>query len=537
MNRAVIYCRISKDEEKNLESIEKQISEATAIVQEMNWILTDSYVDFGKTGTTTKNRKRYNKLYQDLETEKFDIIVVKSQDRLMRSTKDWYLFVDRLVKNQKRLYFYIEKRFYSPDDALLTGIRAIMAEEYSRELSKKQQLAHEQRQSKNGRPLFTSQTWGYDKKNGNVIVNEPEAEMVRMIFQYCIEGYGARSICKILSNNGYVSRSGKPFLSSVIKNIIRNPLYKGTQITNKVHYDFSSKQTINMEPSTWRTIENAVPPIIDEEVWALANQQLDKAADAHHADVCRERLKGKPRHRYPFSSKIQCGLCGSTYWMQRQRNTKKEIVLFWCCREYLQNGRLTKGHCDSPSHMKIQTDGGCDNIIIKHHDILEVLRQISNSIRFPAEAIQEKAESILSEVIISDHEETVAALKKEITEINLQRNKLLDAFLDSMIEKETYQERDNILSAKKIELSNRISELSDSASTTQSDLQRRIAEIKKELQSIVTDDLAVEFLCQHIERIIVYPEQLCIKSDFLPDILVRIEQINYRKRNYIVPEM
>ena len=35
----------------------------------------------------------------------------------MRNTKDWYLFVDRLVTEQKQLYIYIERKFYTADDA------------------------------------------------------------------------------------------------------------------------------------------------------------------------------------------------------------------------------------------------------------------------------------------------------------------------------------------------------------------------------------------------------------------------------------
>ena len=88
----------------------------------------------------------------------FDIIVIKSQDRLMRNTKDWYLFLDRMQKNRKQLYIYLEHKFYTPDDALLTGIKAILAEEYSRELSKKINNAHRNRQKEglktNTSPLY-----------------------------------------------------------------------------------------------------------------------------------------------------------------------------------------------------------------------------------------------------------------------------------------------------------------------------------------------------------------------------------------------
>ena len=127
MLRAVIYARCSTEEESQIDALKKQVEEAKACVQDNGWILLDSYVE-SRSGTTTKGRTEYNRLYEDLLCDKFDIIVIKSQDRLMRNTKDWYLFVDRMSTEQKRLYMYIERKFYTPDDALITGIKAILAE-------------------------------------------------------------------------------------------------------------------------------------------------------------------------------------------------------------------------------------------------------------------------------------------------------------------------------------------------------------------------------------------------------------------------
>ena len=71
---------------------------------------------------------------------KFDIIVIKDQSRLMRNVLDWYLFVDRLNRTKKKLYLYLDHAFYTPDDALITGIKAMMAEEYSKDLSRKNEV-------------------------------------------------------------------------------------------------------------------------------------------------------------------------------------------------------------------------------------------------------------------------------------------------------------------------------------------------------------------------------------------------------------
>ena len=68
----------------------------------------DSYYDEGKSGTTRNGREGYNRLFEDMLENKFDIIVIKDQSRLMRNVLDWYLFVDRLNRTKKKLYLYLD---------------------------------------------------------------------------------------------------------------------------------------------------------------------------------------------------------------------------------------------------------------------------------------------------------------------------------------------------------------------------------------------------------------------------------------------
>ncbi|MDE7039186.1 MAG: recombinase family protein, partial [Lachnospiraceae bacterium] len=192
--RAVIYARCSTEEESQKDALRKQVDEGRSCVRENGWILADIYVE-SRSGTTTKGRSEYNRLYEDLSSGRFDIIVIKSQDRLMRNTKDWYLFVDRLLTEQKKLYIYIERKFYTTDDALITGIKAILAEEYSRELSKKINNAHRNRQKQNGPVVLTSNTYGYRKMpDKSVVIIEEEAQIKRRMYELCAAGFGSRTI-------------------------------------------------------------------------------------------------------------------------------------------------------------------------------------------------------------------------------------------------------------------------------------------------------------------------------------------------------
>lgn len=157
-----------------------------------------------RSGTTAEGRREYLRLFDQMQSDQFDVIVIKSQDRLMRNTKDWYVFIERMQKNGKQLYLYLENKFYSPEDALISGIKAIMAEEYSRELSKKINNAHRHRQKNGGRMMLTNKTYALKKEpDGSVTVIEEQAEVVREIYRLCAAGYGSRVIANFVAGKGH----------------------------------------------------------------------------------------------------------------------------------------------------------------------------------------------------------------------------------------------------------------------------------------------------------------------------------------------
>ncbi len=332
----MIYNRCSTEEESQKDALLKQVQESQNCVLEQGWQLVDVYVE-AKSGTTRKGRCEYNRLYQDLQRDSFDIIVIKSQDRLMRNTKDWYLFLERMQKNGKRLYMYLEHKFYSPEDALITGIKAILAEEYSRELSKKINNAHRNRQKEGKHFVLTSQTYGFRKlPDKSIALDEAEAEMVRTIFKLSANGYGTHSIAAILYQNGYRNRNGNMLSPSRIRNMLRNPVYKGTVVQNRQHFDFESKQVVKNRQSEWIVHKDAVPAIVEPDLFEKANQGLDSRKRGNNRKI----ICGKDTNpgNYSLSGKISCGICGSPFYRTVRRKKDGQAVE-WKCSNYLLNGR------------------------------------------------------------------------------------------------------------------------------------------------------------------------------------------------------
>ena len=511
--KAVYYARVSTDEESQVDALKNQVKEAENCILNNGWGLVDKYVDEGRSGTTTKKRDEYNRLYEDIESDKFDIIVVKSQDRLMRNTKEWYIFVDKLVTNNKKLFFYIDNKFYTPDDALITGIKAILAEEYSRELSKKINNAHKNRQRTGSNVVITSATWGYDKVNKEIVINEEEAKIVRLIFEMYASGLGSRSISKKLTNMGIYNRKGGYFADGVIRGIVRNPIYKGTVVMNKYHYDFNSKRAVRTDESEWITHENIVPAIVANELWDKANKTMNRnLSDIGVANEAFKKRIGVNRGQYDLSGKIVCGECGNVYW-RKFRRIKTGIVIDWSCCEYISKGRRTA--VDKRSFIKIkvekQKDCGCDNITINEKKLYDGIKDIAQKMlngekdKFIKRIITVMQNAFSDNDILFNNER----IDKEIEKIKNQKDFILDKLLDGVITDEDYKRKDTSLEDKLEEL-RREKILIEGRLKTFKDEQEKIKAFMKKLEDYGSEEIDKNSIMEVIDKIIVYQDHIDI---------------------------
>ena len=462
--RAVIYCRCSTEEESQKDALIKQVQEAKECIRRKGWLHVDSYVE-SRSGTTTKGRTEYHRLMEDMMSDKFDIIVIKSQDRLMRNTKDWYLFVDRLVTNGKKLYMYIEHKFYTADDALITGIKAILAEEYSFELSKKINNAHRNRQKNGGTVILPSNTYGLQRvAKGEYELVEDEVKAIKIMFHMALTN-GCGRIANVLEENGMFARDGKPFEEEAIRRIIRNPIRCGTVIQNKKHFDFLTKQMIKNPEEEWIVRKNAVPACVSEEEWKAANQAMDERAKA--CNVKDYKPKGKHIGKYDLSGKIICGKCGCTFYRNyRKRYRDESFIIEWKCSSYLYRGKRKEG---------------CDNILLNEEALFELLKEGIYENSYQGEKVDtvgviEKTIVLLEKVLKTN----ASGQKKKKLEEKLQhakemQGKLVDKLLQDII-------TDDVYKIKKTQLD-----------TTIQGLEKELAGVQteEELKRIMTDRIDI----------------------------------------------
>jgi len=281
MQRVAIYNRCSTEEEAQKNALEVQMAESLELVEskkEEGWEIVAQYVE-SQSGTSTRKRKEYLKLVEAIRQDEYDIVVVKSIDRLARNAKDWYLFLDCLTKHNTRLYLYLERKFYQSEDALVTGIKAILAEEFSKELSAKIKNAHRRRQQKQSGLNITREMFGWDKIGKDEFeVNPKEAAYFLLACQLVEAGCGFRKIANTLYEAGARSKCGKRISEVQWRNMLRSPRAYGTVVLHKKEYDFVRKERKKLPNEEWMLVEKALPGLISRDYYEKIQAMLDVRA-------------------------------------------------------------------------------------------------------------------------------------------------------------------------------------------------------------------------------------------------------------------
>lgn len=512
--KAVYYARVSTEEEKQLNALEKQCSDLKECIANKNWTLVDSYIDEGKSGTTTKRRDEYKRLCEDIESDKFDVIVIKSQDRLMRNVMDWYIFIDKLVANSKKLYIYMENSFYKTDDSLLTGIKAILSAEYSRDLSKKLNNAHKRRERLGSSVMTNGTMIGYDQVDGELVINEEEAKIVKAVFNMYINGHGVYFISKELADNGILNTNGKPYGSSTLMRMIKNEKYMGTMICNKTHKDFDTKKIIKNDKSEWIIHENRIPPIITKEIFDKA-QEIRLSRQRIEIDGRRAGNKSK---KHTLSEKLVCGECGTHMSIFNIKKANGKIKQRVVCLNFSKNGRVGNGlypelGCNMPNGSLEKLDSIINNIV-------ETIDIDENFLYKSLEKIKDADTQLVKK-------DELIRVNKEIESLKRKREMLLDKYLDGIIKEDIYVSKSQIMDKDYDEYTNKREQL-EKQLLHSNDKRDRILSI---IERIKKEDFRYETFVNMIEKIIVYRDSLyfCIIGIDKP--FVVNESIGYGRKH------
>lgn len=307
-----VYARVST-EESALKgySISSQIEQAIKKAGTSDVV---KYIDEGVSGEFLE-RPGLQKLREDVQNDIINKIIVYDPDRLSRNLMN-ALIVDEEFRKKGIEVQYVNGEYAdTAEGKLFFTLRGAVAE-FEKAKIRERMMNGRKAKGKQGKLIRYDGIYGYnnDKENGNYAINEEEAKIVRLIFDYYTRPdspvKGMNGIAKQLTSMGIPTKTGKKVWSrNTIRQILYNQTYTGKKIQNRWNTEghLANKYKKEKIPLTERPEEEwivvNVPQIISEEQYNLAQELLD---------VARRRHSKESFQKYLLSGLLRCGVCGNT---------------------------------------------------------------------------------------------------------------------------------------------------------------------------------------------------------------------------------
>ncbi len=337
------YARVSTDHEEQQTSYEAQVDYYTNYIKgREDWEFVSVYTDEGISATSTTKRSGFNQMVADALDGRIDLIITKSVSRFARNTVDSLTTIRKLKEHRVECYFEKENiwTFDSKGELLLT-IMSSMAQEESRSISENVTWGQRKRFADGKVTVSFKRFLGYDRgDDGNLVINEEQAAVVRRIYGMFLQGRSPFAIAKALTEEGIPTPGGKENWSgSTVRSILTNEKYKGDALLQKVYtVDFlSKKKKVNEGEVPQYYVEHNHDAIIEPAVFEAVQKQMAVRQTGTNRQSCVST----------FSSKIKCGDCGSWYDSKVWHSTSKYRKTIWQCNHKFDGGeKCTTPHLD-----------------------------------------------------------------------------------------------------------------------------------------------------------------------------------------------
>lgn len=425
--RVAAYCRVSTDHEDQANSFESQQRYFRQYIERNpDWELYEIFADEGISGTNTKKRSEFKRMIACAKEGDFDLIITKEISRFARNTLDSIYYTRDLKKHGVGVIFMNDNINTLDGDAeLRLAIMSSIAQEESRKTSERVKWG-QKRQMEQG-VVFGRSMLGYDVKDGKMTVNEDGAKIVRLIFhKFANENKGTHVIARELREAGITPMRVKEWSNTVILRVIRNEKYCGDLVQKKTFTpDFlSHEKKYNRGEEEFVIIKDHHEPIVSRELFEKANRILDEKSLTQEG-------KAKHSNRYPFSGKIKCGCCGSSY-VARYKNRKNGTrYKAWRCYKSATQG--------SPHTDKAGNPLGCSNPSIRNEDAVHIMYLVTRSLQLEEKKITANLLSVIQSVLsVNTNYSHIEKLKEQIQTVEDKRTQLIDLCISGAITKQEF---------------------------------------------------------------------------------------------------
>ena len=426
------------------------------------------YSDRGISGKDIKYRPALKELLKDAEEKKFDMVISWKINRISRRLSDVLKIVDIFEKNNITFKSYSEPfETDTPAGKMQFQMMALIGEFERGTIAQnvKMGMCAKARAGEwcGGRVL------GYDlvpiddiqtgkRRKTKLIINEKEAEVVRIIFNEYANGKGYKAITNKINKLGYKTKKGNNFSVGSIKDILTNPVYIG-KVRYNVRQNWSEKRrrNINANPIITDGIHDS---IIEESLWDKVQAVL-------------ESKKGKPARiydgKFPLTGILKCPKCGAGMVIMRTTNKLKDgtrrRLTYYACGNWKNKGTAV---CNSNA---IRCDKANEYVFNKISELLSNDKMIKSIVTNINKERNNR---------VSPAKKELARIERELQKLDGKKKKIFEAYEDEIITKEEFQSRN-------VELNNRI---------------KILHEEKQPLLVTLSDDISEEIPYEFIKSIL-----------------------------------
>ena len=333
--RAVLYARVSSDDTRNDgRNLRGQLDMCREYALKHGWSIVAELPedDRGASGASLE-LPQLNRLIEMARASEIDVVIVREIDRFSRRLAKQLIIEEELKRFGVRIEYVLGEYPDTPEGNLMKNVKASVAE-YEREKIAQRMTRGRRLVVKNGGIMLhgNKPPYGYlvSSDGKNLVIHEPEAEIIRLIFTWYAEGdenghkLGSNAIAHRLTEmrvptwediHGYNSKkrgSGK-WSAGVIVRTIGRETYLG-----RWHYGRRKNGQMNPKEN-WLELE--VPALVTPELWKKAQAQKE-----HN----KERSKRNGKCQYLFARRIKCGVCGTRVYGVA-RPTKNKLYLYYYC--------------------------------------------------------------------------------------------------------------------------------------------------------------------------------------------------------------
>lgn len=325
-----IYVRVSTEEQATKGySIQDQLrrcKEKAGMDSEIR-----EYVDDGYSGEFLE-RPALERLRKDIRDGLIEEVIVYDPDRLSRKLMHQLILTEEIEKYAK-LTFVNTDYEKTPEGMLFYQMRGAIAE-FEKAKIRERMIRGKIEKAKQGKVVRDAGIYGYkyNKEIANYEIYEPEAKVVRLIFDLFTNPrgrvQGINGIAKYLTERGYPTKKRKGvWHRQVVRQILMNETYTGIHYQRKWNTEgmlgnkYKPKEERiqqKLRPKEeWIPVK--VPAIIDRKTFELAQKLLKES---------RRRWAGRPKRKYLLSGLLRCGDCGNTMTGRRTKNWGTYIFMY-----------------------------------------------------------------------------------------------------------------------------------------------------------------------------------------------------------------